>query len=1121
MKKILMVLIAIPLVLGSMGAVRADCTPLEILLGDCEWFEYGYDSSLDCETITTTEVINVTETEEFYNETSGLNDTRIIGWDLMVYNLTRCISDNWVSPIQFTNNIYQVVEYLNGTKSKVNFSDVTWNTIDKAGFRIGEENGVISGFNKDHGQVINYLNDYDEPALHTFVRVHAEKNSNNYSAWITKEITSVPEWSETEIQYYNQTGLEKDFGYRNNISILGFTFPSYIGIRVDEFHEKVKIPINFTTPIPLDNVSMEYIIVVNPDVTDTAKKLKYVVLTTENGLNATTNETIYNYTYYELNELVDNSGVVPNMTHSFYFLTENNKTISWINFEKEFNLSESVEWKIKEVTLPNGNSTYVLSLNFWFGAMSAGETLSLNADWFTPSSVSSYSSELLLAPASNSSDDDTGTYWAEARKIGDVDGAIYEWYITYNLGSTKSMDKIRIYTDGDDRDNPCSVGVVKVCDDAACSGESDLISSDCTFSSSLEWQECSFTETTGQYVFVEGGIDGIAGCINQTGGAAMTEFYEFDIQDTTFDVSDCKTITSSGTYTLTQSLSNKATNACINIDSADVIFDCQGYTIDGNDVADYGIDISGESYDNVTIQNCVLTDWDTGGIAFKDADDILIDNVSISSCPDNALYFYSSSNIDNMYINNSELSNNGRGFSISSDIDADLIINNSFINSNNPSYGAYFLSDAWYGIEIYNTEIKNNTKYDILATGSSIGCGLFLSNVTGTGDKPILFFNTSVNLQNWNNNWSEIILCGANDSTLDNVDYSGSNKNGIYILNANNISFSNCDISNARTGIYTENANNVTIVDSSFNGSANNIRFYISKDIEINNITSTNADGYGLSLYGTTDNVTTYNSNFADNGDAGIQVHLSATNVQSYNNLFNQTTPAEGIYILNANDWNTTEQSGTRIIGSGTDISGNAYINGSGTGYYYSCDDTDTDGFCDDPYDLENNAGGSCSSDNCDYNPLSDEYSAADYLTFNITLVGESDVASNGTTEDIEFNASGTTESNVEPCVVSGSCQNDGSSIAIFEFTNTGSVALNWTVCIDSAMPGTINIECGGTNNPASASAVPLCSSSNLTLQSNVATDATVKGYCWSDFSSALASDSTLRNITHASIDNS
>ena len=144
-----------------------------------------------------------------------------------------------------------------------------------------------------------------------------------------------------------------------------------------------------------------------------------------------------------------------------------------------------------------------------------------------------------------------------------------------------------------------------------------------------------------------------------------------------------------------------------------------------------------------------------------------------------------------------------------------------------------------------------------------------------------------------------------------------------------------------------------------------------------------------------------------------------------------------------------------------------------------------------------------------------------DTTTFNITLVGESDVASNGSTTDIEFNSSGASESDVEPCVVGGSCQIDGSSIAIFEFTNTGSVALNWTVCINDSMPGTINIECGGTNNPTSASAVPLCSSSNLTLQSSIATDATVKGYCWSDFSSALASDSTTRQITHGSVDDS
>ena len=138
--------------------------------------------------------------------------------------------------------------------------------------------------------------------------------------------------------------------------------------------------------------------------------------------------------------------------------------------------------------------------------------------------------------------------------------------------------------------------------------------------------------------------------------------------------------------------------------------------------------------------------------------------------------------------------------------------------------------------------------------------------------------------------------------------------------------------------------------------------------------------------------------------------------------------------------------------------------------------------------------------------------------TFNITLIGESPVASNGTTSEINFNSTGATESQVEPCVVSGSCQSASSSLSIFEFKNTGNVALNWTVCINDSMPSSISIKCGGTNVYSSASAVPVCSSGTLTLQSNIAADSAVKGYCWSDFTTALASDTTSRAITHSSV---
>jgi hypothetical protein len=67
------------------------------------------------------------------------------------------------------------------------------------------------------------------------------------------------------------------------------------------------------------------------------------------------------------------------------------------------------------------------------------------------------------------------------------------------------------------------------------------------------------------------------------------------------------------------------------------------------------------------------------------------------------------------------------------------------------------------------------------------------------------------------------------------------------------------------------------------------------------------------------------------------------------------------------NDWNATKQSGSRIFSAGTQIGGNYWATESGDGYSEGCDDSNTDGFCDDAYYL-GEAG------NYDYLALSNGY---------------------------------------------------------------------------------------------------------------------------------------------------
>jgi len=80
------------------------------------------------------------------------------------------------------------------------------------------------------------------------------------------------------------------------------------------------------------------------------------------------------------------------------------------------------------------------------------------------------------------------------------------------------------------------------------------------------------------------------------------------------DFSSCgETLNTAGvTYYLTADIIDNATSPCIEVNNNNIIVDCQGYQIDGDGSADYGIYISNQN--NVTIQNCVFGDWDKSAI---------------------------------------------------------------------------------------------------------------------------------------------------------------------------------------------------------------------------------------------------------------------------------------------------------------------------------------------------------------------------------------------------------------------------------------------------------------------------------------------------------------------------
>lgn len=88
------------------------------------------------------------------------------------------------------------------------------------------------------------------------------------------------------------------------------------------------------------------------------------------------------------------------------------------------------------------------------------------------------------------------------------------------------------------------------------------------------------------------------------------------------------------------------------------------------------------------------------------------------------------------------------------------------------------------------------------------------------------------------------------------------------------------------------------------------------------------------------------------------------------NNIFNNTQNVLFTGTFSDNDWNNVVPApGPNIIG-GPDKGGNYWVKPDGTGFSDTCTDADTDGFCDNPYDVEHGDGDCSDAVNCDWLPL-------------------------------------------------------------------------------------------------------------------------------------------------------
>jgi len=273
-------------------------------------------------------------------------------------------------------------------------------------------------------------------------------------------------------------------------------------------------------------------------------------------------------------------------------------------------------------------------------------------------------------------------------------------------------------------------------------------------------------------------------------------------------------------------------------------------------------------------------------------------------------------------------------------------ITNATLN-NNTQYGIYF-GAYFYSVfnnTVINSILKENGYMDLYFSISypyvptRLGCNNNFTNNIGSGDRAIEYYNYPAVIQN--KTLSELILCNASYSNINNVTINGSdslNNNGVYMYLLDSVNISN--FSSSHGGIYLQYSNNITLTNIiSSNGMSNNdgISIYYSNNTIITNaITNNNYDGtylyqclntivtnltsnnnavrYGLVVGGCNNSVFT---NIVTNNNRYDGITLSGYNNTLTNVITNNNTVYAGISLTYSNGTVLTN-----ITANGNNLSG-------------------------------------------------------------------------------------------------------------------------------------------------------------------------------------------------------
>ncbi|MCA9459808.1 MAG: hypothetical protein KC550_04640, partial [Nanoarchaeota archaeon] len=270
-----------------------------------------------------------------------------------------------------------------------------------------------------------------------------------------------------------------------------------------------------------------------------------------------------------------------------------------------------------------------------------------------------------------------------------------------------------------------------------------------------------------------------------------------------------------------------------------------------SDGSDYGFYIFSSDYLNV--ENTLVLNSDIYSFYVAYSHYLILENLSIFNSNGESLYldgsnsgmysklFLSFNKLSGSHIYDSDynefvdVNSNDNSFGFYLDNSHYNILRN--VSLNNNLNNGFYLKNSRYNY-ISNSSIYNNLISDVYVNlSSNLFCNNTLNNVSGSGGELIGYYYDSFNLEN--KTFSQLIVCGGNNSILSNVSLIGNSSkynNFLFLLKSKNLNLSLINSSGNYYGIYVLESDDIKIENSTFNeNSLFGVNLVSSNRIKINN----------------------------------------------------------------------------------------------------------------------------------------------------------------------------------------------------------------------------------------------------------------------------------------------